>query len=93
MSDVTMKFDIPVPMRDGTVLMADVAWPAGDGPFPVLVERTPYDKNNRAISNFETIDALLAGFILVRQDTRGSGKSDRELLIHVSEHLTVGLVR
>ncbi|WP_123447007.1 MULTISPECIES: CocE/NonD family hydrolase [unclassified Rathayibacter] len=78
MSDITMKFDLPVPMRDGTVLRADVAWPAGDGPFPVLVERTPYDKNNRPIQNFETIDALRAGFIVVHQDTRGSGTSEGE---------------
>ncbi|KNH16306.1 hypothetical protein ACU18_14225 [Arthrobacter sp. ZBG10] len=78
MSDITMKFDLPVPMRDGTVLMADVAWPAGDGPFPVLVERTPYDKNYRSTANFDTIDGLRAGFIIVRQDTRGSGKSEGE---------------
>src|SRR5947208_16096041 len=33
-----------VPMRDGTILRADVYRPTGTGPRPVLVQRTPYDK-------------------------------------------------
>src|SRR5206468_1126833 len=32
--------DVAVPMRDGTILRADVHRPAGPGPFPVLVSRT-----------------------------------------------------
>ncbi len=34
-----------VPMRDGVHLATDVYLPAGTGPFPVLLYRTPYDKN------------------------------------------------
>lgn len=39
--EVTMR-DVTVPMRDGVILRADVLRPVGDGPFPVLVYRTPY---------------------------------------------------
>ena len=34
--------DVMVPMRDGTRLRTDVYRPAGPGPFPVLLIRTPY---------------------------------------------------
>jgi predicted acyl esterase len=39
-TDVEIKFDVPVPMRDGTILRADVYRPSGRGPWPVLVQRT-----------------------------------------------------
>ena len=38
--------EVQVPMRDGMKLMADLYLPDAPGPFPVLVERTPYNKNN-----------------------------------------------
>ena len=37
--EVEIEREVPVPMRDGTVLRADVYRPAADGRFPVLVER------------------------------------------------------
>ena len=37
--------DVIVTARDGVGLATDVYRPAGDGPFPVLLERTPYDKS------------------------------------------------
>ena len=33
--------DIPMPMRDGVLLRADIWRPAGPGPFPALICRTP----------------------------------------------------
>ena len=33
--------DVPVPMRDGTVLRADVYRPATAGKYPVILQRTP----------------------------------------------------
>jgi hypothetical protein len=49
--DVITESDIMLPMRDGVRLATDVHRPAVDGKpatgaFPVLVERTPYGKNN-----------------------------------------------
>lgn len=37
-------WDVKVPMRDGVNLSANVFFPAGDAPFPVLLNRTPYIK-------------------------------------------------
>src|SRR5271154_5167217 len=44
---------VEVPMRDGVILRAELLEPAAGGPFPVLVYRTPYGKeqaDNRGIS-------------------------------------------
>ena len=42
---VVVQRDVMVAMRDGIRLATDIYTPAGiDGPFPVLLERTPYDK-------------------------------------------------
>ena len=78
MPEITMEFDVPVPMRDGTVLRADIMTPVGDGPFPVLVERTPYGKSPRLNLGIYGIEAARAGFIVVSQDTRGSAASEGE---------------
>ncbi|GAB3001347.1 hypothetical protein GCM10023080_078990 [Streptomyces pseudoechinosporeus] len=43
MAGVTIEYDVPVPMRDGVVLRADVHRLEGPGSWPVIVSRTPYD--------------------------------------------------
>ena len=43
---VTLEMNVPCVMRDGVTLMNDVYRPAGDGPFPVLLIRLPYDKTS-----------------------------------------------
>jgi uncharacterized protein len=43
---VTFEGNVPLKMRDGVILHADVYRPKVDGQFPVLLQRTPYDKNN-----------------------------------------------
>ncbi|WP_037144085.1 CocE/NonD family hydrolase [Rhodococcoides fascians] len=81
MTSATMEFDVPVPMRDGTVLRADVYRPGGQGPWPVLVQRTPYDKQQPL--QCVMLDVYLAvrrGYIVVQQDTRGRFKSEGEWL-------------
>ena len=42
---ITKRADVEATMRDGTVLRADLYVPEGDGPFPTVVSRTPYDKS------------------------------------------------
>ena len=47
--DALRENDVTAPMRDGVRLAADIYRPAIDGravdfEFPVLLERTPYDK-------------------------------------------------
>jgi predicted acyl esterase len=44
-SGIVVERDLMVPARDGVVLATDVYRPDGPGPFPVLFERTPYDKS------------------------------------------------
>lgn len=74
---VDVEHDVPVPMRDGTVLRADVYQPRGDGPHPVLLQRTPYDK--RFAQNFVYQHPLWYarhGYIVAIQDVRGRYSSD-----------------
>src|SRR4051812_8453013 len=63
--------DVAVPMRDGTILRADVHRPAGPGPFPVLVIRTPYSKQGQMAGPY-----VAAGYVVVAQDARGRYASD-----------------
>ena len=39
-----LETNVAVPMRDGTILYADIYRPEGPGPYPILLQRTPYDK-------------------------------------------------
>ena len=41
---ITVQSNVAVPMRDGVTLYADIYRPEEPGPFPVLLQRTPYDK-------------------------------------------------
>ncbi|MCS7208150.1 MAG: CocE/NonD family hydrolase [Fimbriimonadales bacterium] len=62
-----------LPMRDGTRLATDVYLPAGQPPFPVILIRTPYDKNAlKAIGE----DGARRGYAMVIQDTRGRFASE-----------------
>jgi uncharacterized protein len=77
-SEPVVERDVAVPMRDGVVLRADVWRPAGPGPFPVLVYRTPYDKT-KAPESYTTIrNAVGRGYAVVAQDVRGRYASDGE---------------
>ena len=69
---VIVERNVPVPMRDGTILRADVHRPDRGGPYPVLVQRTPYGKGGD-FSRF-----VEAGYIVVSQDTRGRFDSEGE---------------
>ena len=61
--------------RDGVTLYADIYRPAGEGPFPVLLQRTPYDKNNASVFAHQ---AVARGFMVVVQDVRGRYTSEGE---------------
>ncbi|MDZ4402717.1 CocE/NonD family hydrolase [Prosthecobacter sp.] len=60
-----------VPMRDGVILRANVFRPEGEGPWPVLVLRTPYGKDAQKPDAY-----VKAGYIVVTQDARGRYASD-----------------
>jgi len=62
------QIDVPVPMRDGVQLSADVRMPDTDGPVPAVLIRTPY--NNVGFSP-EEMSCVQAGYAVVKQDCRG----------------------
>jgi len=74
-ADVTVERNVVMKTRDGVALKADVYRPAGEGSFPVLLQRTPYDKNNGA--TFGRM-AAARGFMVVIQDVRGRYTSEGE---------------
>ena len=69
---VRVDKNVDVPMRDGVVLRADVYRPAGEGTFPVLVQRTPYNKEMWLVvaPTLDPVRAAAAGFVVVIQDVR-----------------------
>ncbi|MEZ4506654.1 MAG: CocE/NonD family hydrolase [Thermomicrobiales bacterium] len=77
-TDPWTKFETGIPMRDGIELAADVYLPKGQsGPFPTIVELTPYDKSGA----FMIDDVGLFtrnGYAIVVVDLRGRGKSEGE---------------
>src|SRR6185295_10975751 len=68
---IVAEQNVAVPMRDGTILRANVFRPAQGGPFPVLVMRTPYGKPPKVDEQL-----VKAGFIVVTQDARGRYASE-----------------
>ncbi|MFI7530253.1 CocE/NonD family hydrolase [Nocardia salmonicida] len=75
-----IEFDAEATMRDGTVLRADVYRPTGDGPWPVILQRTPYDRRASIQGLLDPYTAVSRGYMLVHQDTRGRLRSDGEWL-------------
>ena len=74
---VIVEFDIPVEMRDGVVLRADIYRPDTEGPYPVLLTRTPYNK----ASVRDLADRFAkAGYIVMVQDIRGRYQSEGEFI-------------
>lgn len=69
-----------IPMRDGVRLATDLFLPAVDfcvdpGPHPVLLERTPYDKEDPAL--VATAKRLARhGYVVALQDVRGRFRSE-----------------
>src|SRR5438093_5644164 len=80
--EVQVKRDVRVPARDGIGLATDIYFPAlhnglAPGSFPVLVERTPYDKD---ATRFVLHARFFArhGYVVLVQDVRGRGNSAGE---------------
>jgi putative CocE/NonD family hydrolase len=65
---IRVEQGVAVPMRDGTILRADVFHPRSPGRYPALVERTPYALALRADDG-----ARFArhGYVYVAQNVRG----------------------
>ncbi len=74
---VDMRIDVPTPMRDGVTLSSDLYLPRGEGQFPTVLIRTPYD-NNAAPMIEKGRRLANAGYACVIQDCRGRWDSGGE---------------
>lgn len=72
--DAEKRIDM-VPMRDGVRLATNIYLPEGDGPWPTVLTRTPYNKNgaDRSAARYNE-----HGYVLVSQDVRGRYESEGE---------------
>jgi putative CocE/NonD family hydrolase len=79
-AEIIIEKNVPVPMRDGVVLRADVYRQNGAGRRPVLLERTPYSKTlpRMVLDTIHVLKASEAGYAVVIQDCRGRFDSDGE---------------
>lgn len=79
--DILVQKNIQVVMRDGVTLASDVYRPVVGGPFPVVLIRTPYNKEVFASLLLVAPDPLRlaqADYAVVVQDCRGCGSSGGE---------------
>ena len=95
--EIVFEPDLIVPMRDGIGLATDVYRPPGDGPFPVLLERTPYNKSAPSRSERTAATAqprtraevagyfVRHGYAVVYQDCRGRYQSTGRFTKYLSE--------
>ena len=86
-----------VPARDGVGLATDVHLPDGPGPFPVILERTPYGRNQPSRSEITAADprplsrddfaALFTarGYAVVYQDNRRRHGSEGRFVKYLSD--------
>jgi predicted acyl esterase len=68
---------VMVPMGDGVRLATDVYLPPGDGPWPVVLTRTPYGRGQAGLGG---LVATSMGYAGVSQDMRGRFDSEGENL-------------
>ena len=100
--DVALESDVMIAMRDGVRLATDIHRPARGntvipGRFPVLVERTPYDKTATRPSDRTTRDPrpmrhaevaayfVRRGYVVVMQDCRGRYRSEGRFTKYLGE--------
>ena len=72
--EVTVERGVEMKTRDGVTLRADIYRPKADGKFPVLLQRTPYNKGDGE-SDFGK-RAAASGYVVIVQDVRGRYSSD-----------------
>jgi hypothetical protein len=77
--EVMLERDITARMRDGVLLRSDIYRPKSEGKFPVLMQRTPYNKANYTSNGAPfAIRAATRGYVVILQDVRGRFSSDGE---------------
>ncbi|MSQ73691.1 MAG: CocE/NonD family hydrolase [Betaproteobacteria bacterium] len=94
--------NVMIALRDGVKLATDIYRPARngkalDGPFPVILERTPYGKTRASRSEVDRGETeprlradvathfVRAGYIVIYQDCRGRHGSEGEFVKYLSD--------
>ena len=75
-NDIRIENRVPIRMRDGVVLYADVYRPVEEGRHPVLVSRTPYSTERFPSAYDAAVYLSRRGYVYVFQDVRGRHESD-----------------
>lgn len=78
---ITVEKNVAIKMRDGVILRGDVYRPEAPGKYPVLLQRTPYNKELWPITalTLDPIRAAEAGFAVIIQDVRARWASEGEV--------------
>tara|TARA_R110002111_G_scaffold1157_1_gene8153 strand:- start:7015 stop:8847 length:1833 start_codon:yes stop_codon:yes gene_type:complete len=85
--EVIEERDRDAPMRDGIHLKIDIFRPKADGPFPAILQQTPYNKNGQVAraKNFAA-----RGYVVINVDSRGRFESGGEWDPFTPKHKTDG---
>ena len=91
-NEIELVRDVKVPMRDGTVLLADVFHPVGDDGIiedaPTILERTPYGRRNVGHFGFGP-ELAKRGYRYMIQACRGTDGGRRPAQFGEHAHETV----
>ena len=75
---VDVKLDLGCPAADGVRLSTDVYLPKGDGPWPCVLIRTPYNNNDPVKKIPLAREFAAGGYAVAIQDVRGRYDSEGE---------------
>jgi len=71
-SSIRIDQDVPMTMRDSTVLLAEIYRPGDEGKYPAIVIRTPYHRDEVfSFSYVQVLPTIRAGYALVIAYVRG----------------------
>ena len=88
-----VRREMMIPMRDGAKLYAVLIIPKGRGPFPIMLDRTPYSADNATsrgsfgpwpenILSTAYAELVRAGYIVAVEDVRGKYKSEGDYVMN-----------
>ena len=75
-NDILLDNHVPVRMRDGVTLYADVYRPTGNGRHPVILSITPYSTERFPTAYDAAVYFAQRGYVYVFQDVRGRHESE-----------------
>ena len=70
------ELHVPIPMRDGVRLYANIFLPSEHARVPAILVRTPYGKGEELVPNYQAL--VGHGFAVVIEDVRGRYESEGE---------------